>query len=86
MAKNPKERQSFHLRSQMFGNPLMFWSGLLSVLIVAIAIAWYALSSPYFIAGSSARNGSLPLWSYGAIALFCAAGCLVVAQWLDREN
>lgn len=87
MARAHRARQRLHPRRQPIVHPLLiFWSGIFLGLLVVIGIALFNLLYPGLPVADSRRYGNLPLWSYGAVALCCAAGCMVVSQWLERDE
>lgn len=87
MARAQRPRLRLHPRRQQIVHPLLvFWGGMFLGLLVVIGIALFGLLYPGFPVADSPRDRSLPLWSYGAVALCCAAGCMVVSQWLERDE
>jgi hypothetical protein len=87
MARYERARLRLHPRRLQTVHPLLvFWGGMFLGLLVVIGIALFNLlylGSPFL---APPRDKSLPLWSYGAVALCCAAGCMVVSQWLERDE
>ncbi len=75
------------LRGQPSVYPLIIvWGVLLLTIVGSSLLALWALSNPNYAAVSSPPNGSVPLWCYGAIALTCATGCLLISKGLERED
>jgi hypothetical protein len=87
MARAHRAGQRLHSRRQPIVHPLLiFWGGMFLGLIVVIGIALFGLLYPGLPVADSPRDRSLPVWSYGAVALCCAVGCMVVSQWLERDE